>query len=589
MTRKRGLRPPFRLITLRAVLMTSDSSPRPARWTVLAAFVFALSWLLPNHHEPWVDFYSDAWAALVLWCVGVAVFCRVRLATRIGWHMLPILALGCVAIVWVQYAAGLVESFGVAWTSSLYLLGLMLALLVGAAWERWQPRQCVDFLFIAVLVGATGSLLIQVQQWLLLDPGQFFWLFIPPPPSRFHANLGQPNQLSSLLCLGVLACAWLNGRGRLPGWLAWGWAVMLGVGLALTDSRTGWAIVLVVLGALLVWRRRLAIPRPLLVGAFAWAIVFALCVVALPHVNLWLGRANELQELRGASTLHLRLEYWAKAWEAVLRQPWWGYGWMQASLAQFTPDPYQMVTGGTLRHTHNLVFDLLVELGLPLGLIVCTLLVLWAVSATRRVERMEQLWMLLFVAALVVHALLEFPLHYAYFLLPLGLMLGALNVTLAFHPLWTTSGWPAVIALALSAGALTITTRDYLRIEDDFFSLRFEHQRLARTAPQTAPEVVALTQLQDMVWLARVDPVRSHTEQDLDRARRTTMLLPSLMAKYKLASMYALAGQPERAQYWVVVMIRMNRLDARTVRNLQRLWQEQAAIYPAMAQVTWPI
>jgi hypothetical protein len=101
--------------------------------------------------------------------------------------------------------------------------------------------------------------------------------------------------------------------------------------------------------------------------------------------------------------------------------------------------------------------------------------------------------------------------------------------------------------------------------------------------------VVALTQLQDMVWLARVDPVRSHTEQDLDRARRTTMLLPSLMAKYKLASMYALAGQPERAQYWVVVMIRMNRLDARAVRNLQRLWQEQAAIYPAMAEVTWPV
>lgn len=100
--------------------MTSDSSPRPARWTVLAAFVFALSWLLPNHHEPWVDFYSDAWAALALWCVGAAVFWRSsRLLTRMAWHMLPILALGCFAIVWVQYTVGLVESFGVAWISSL--------------------------------------------------------------------------------------------------------------------------------------------------------------------------------------------------------------------------------------------------------------------------------------------------------------------------------------------------------------------------------------------------------------------------------------------------------------------------------------
>jgi hypothetical protein len=262
---------------------------------------------------------------------------------------------------------------------------------------------------------------------------------------------------------------------------------------------------------------------------------------------------------------------------------------MQASLAQFTPDPYQMVTGGTLRHTHNLVFDLLVELGLPIGLAVCTLLLLWAVSAVRKVARSEQLWMLLFVAALVVHALLEFPLHYAYFLLPLGLMGGALNVTLAFRPLWFSPVWLVAAALTLSAGALAVVIQDYLRVEDDFFSLRFEHQRLARPAPQAAPEVLVLTQLQDMVWLARVDPVRSHTELDLDRARRTTLLLPSLMAKYKLAAMYALAGQPERAQYWVVVMTRMNRLDARTVRSLQSRWQEQAATYPAMAQVEWPV
>ena len=196
--------------------------------------------------------------------------------------------------------------------------------------------------------------------------------------------------------------------------------------------------------------------------------------------------------------------------------------------------------------------------------------------------------MLLFVAALGVHAMLEFPLHYAYFLLPAGLMLGALNVSLAFRPLWRSPRWVAAGALALAGVALAITVHDYLRVEDDFFALRFEHQKLARPAHQSAPDVIALTQLQDMAWLARVDPVQAHTAQDLERARRTAMLLPSLMAKYKLAAMYALAGQPERAQYWVVVMTRMNRLDERTVRSLQAQWQEQAARYPAMAKVAWP-
>jgi hypothetical protein len=289
--------------------MTSNSSTNATRWTVLAAFILALSWLLPNHHEPWVDFYSDAWAALVLLGVGAAVLWQSRSSTPMAWHGMPLLAMGCAAIVWVQYALGLVESFGVAWTSSLYLLGLMLALLIGATWERWRPGQCAEFLFIGVLVGASGSLLIQIQQWLRIDPGPFFWLFIPPPPARFHANLGQPNQLSTLLCLGVIACAWLHGRRRLPGWLAWSWATLLAVGLALTESRTGWAVVLVVLGALLLWRRRLNIPRHLILAVFGWAALFALCVVVLPHINLWLGRTSELHELRGASTPHLRLEY----------------------------------------------------------------------------------------------------------------------------------------------------------------------------------------------------------------------------------------------------------------------------------------
>ena len=185
--------------------MHTSSSAYAARWTTLAAVDFALSWLLPNHHEPWVDVHSDAWAALSLGVLGAVVLWRSRSAAGLSWHMLPLLALACAALVWLQYAGGLVESFGVAWISTLYLLGLALALLGGAAWERWRPGLCADFLFIAALVGATGSVAVQLQQWLRIDPGPFFWLFIPPPPTRVHANLGQPNQLSTLLCLGVLA------------------------------------------------------------------------------------------------------------------------------------------------------------------------------------------------------------------------------------------------------------------------------------------------------------------------------------------------------------------------------------------------
>lgn len=568
--------------------MTPDSSSNAARLTALAALIFALCWLLPNHHVPWTDFYSDAWAAGVLWVLAVVVLWRNRHAPVVAWHALPLLALACSGIVWLQYAAGLVETLGVAFISTLYLVGLMLALLVGAAWERSKPGQCADFLFMAVLFGASGSLLIQFQQWLRIDPGAAFWLFIPAPPSRFHGNLGQPNQLASLLCLGVVACAWLHERRRLAGWVAWGWAVLLAIGLALTESRTSWVVVLISLGMLLVLRKRLAIPRSLMAGALSWAGVFTLCVLVLPSVNVWLGRAAELRSLRGISTAEARFEFWVKLWEALTLRPWSGYGWMQTSFAQFSPDPYAMVSDGTIRHAHNLVVDLGVELGIPLGLAVCTVLAVWVISAVRRVGQLQQLWILLFVVALGVHAMLEFPLHYAYFLLPLGLMLGALNVALKLKPVLNARLWPAVIAVALAGVGLAITVHDYVRIENDFFSLRFEHQKLEKAGAHSAPDVIALTHLQDMLWLARVDPSQTHTEQDLARALRTMKLLPSLMANYKLAAMYAFAGQPKQSEYWIVVMTRMNRPEERVVRDLRRQWDEQAAAYPPMTVVGWP-
>jgi len=271
-----------------------------------------------------------------------------------------------------------------------------------------------------------------------------------------------------------------------------------------------------------------------------------------------------------------------------LQRPWFGYGWMQTSLAQYTADPYAMSTGGTLGFAHNLLVDLLVYLGLPLGLMVCALLAAWGVSAVRRVQTREQLWMLLFVAALGVHAMLEFPLHYAYFLLPLGLMLGALDVALGFKPALQTRPWPAAVAMVLALLALGVTLRDYGRIEQDFFSLRFEHQRLERSEGRSAPEVLVLTHLQDLLWLGRVDPAQAHGGQDLERALRTTQLLPSVAGQYKLAAMYALAGQPKQAEYWLIIMVRMNNLKPGTVQALRQQWDEQAKVYAPLKQVNWP-
>lgn len=567
--------------------MKSESSLTTGQLASLAAPLLALCWLLPNHHMPWPDFYSDAWAACVMLMLAALLLWRTRQVQSYAWHTLPLIVLLCILIVWLQYATGLISTFGIAWTGSLYLGGFLLALMIGTICEQHHPKICADFLFLATLIGALFSLAIQIQQWLQINPGQFFWLFIPAPPSRFAANLGQPNQLASLLCLGVLSCAWLHQRGRLPGLAAWILAALLAAGIALTESRTSWMVVAMVWTGLLFWCKRLSIPRQLMLATLGWTGVFIFFIATLPYANQWI-KGAQLQAVRTISSDELRFEMWSFLWKAIQQHPWTGYGWMQTSYAQFTANPYKILSDGTMRHAHNLILDLITWVGIPLGLMICVLLLFFIVQTVRRIQHIEHLWMMFFAAALGIHALLEFPLYYAYFLLPFGIMVGALTVSLQINPIMVSRTLPVVTLWIFISAGLILTVRDYLVIEDDFFALRFERQHLEPARESNAPDVLVLTHLQDVLWLARVDPSQAHTEKDLARALHTTKLLPSIVSIYKLATMYAFAAKTEQAEYWIIILTRLNRPSQKMVEELRHQWKTQAHHHSQMSKVIWP-
>lgn len=560
----------------------------PIGLVVICALIYALSWLLPNHHEPWVDFYSDFWAACVFLILGVVIFWKVRQEDCLPWHIAPCLAIGCIAVIWVQYTLGLIETSGVAWISSMYLLGFSICMLLGATLERCRPGFCAEFLFIAALIGGLGSLLIQIQQWLEIDSGSMFWLFIPSPPQRFHANLGQPNQLATLLFLGVLACGWLYQRQRLHGAVAWMLSIFLAFGLALAGSRTTWIVILFTLVMVFSFSKRLNTEGKMKLGIFSWVICFLFFVVSLPEINVLLGRDGYLHSLRGISGGELRFKLWSSLLTAVWDRPWFGYGWMQTSFAQFVADPYAIINEGTHRHAHNIFIDILLFVGIPLGSMICLAVIFWVLKAVYSVRSPENLWVLLFLGAMGIHALLEYPLYYAYFLLPFGLMFGSLNEAMKFKVLIETKYWPIALCMAAAAAGLIVSALDYFKVEEDFFSLRFERRQMKAPNRQLAPDVLVLNQLQDQIWLIRVSPEKAHSEQDIKRALRTAKLLPSTITIYKLAAMYALAGEKKDAEYWLVVLTRLNQPSKMLIAEIHRQWNEQAALQPKMAEVRWP-
>ena len=129
-----------------------------------------------------------------------------------------------------------------------------------------------------------------------------------------------------------------------------------------------------------------------------------------------------------------RFAIWADTLALIARQPWLGVGWGEFNFA-WTLTPFPDRPTAFFDHTHNLPLQLAVELGVPLALLVLALFAwsLWRAFAARAARRTTPQRLTLRAAFMMVlmmalHSQLEYPLWYAYFLLPTafawGLCLG---------------------------------------------------------------------------------------------------------------------------------------------------------------------
>jgi hypothetical protein len=217
----------------------------------VASTSMALSWLLPNHSQPWLSFHTDAWVASALTLIGVFVLARSN--DLISWAGSTLWVLAAACIPWFQLIFGQIHYFGIAWINSAYLLGFGMCVLVGQHWERFAPDSVADFLFLSIGIAAIVSVGLQLYQWLGLDFESAYILF--STGSRHFGNMAQPNLMASLLLLGVLASGWGFFTKRLSASVAIVLALFLLFGVALTESRTAQLNVVLLL-VLVTWRRQ---------------------------------------------------------------------------------------------------------------------------------------------------------------------------------------------------------------------------------------------------------------------------------------------------------------------------------------------
>jgi O-antigen ligase len=548
----------------------------------LWAALLAVGWLLPNHYLPWLSFHADAWVCALLLMALFLLCWHVR--TPVSWPGLALVALVLCLLPWAQHVVGQVPLAGTAWITSIFLLGLSLAVLAGARWETACPGQLADGLFLAIGIAAIASVGLQLREWLQLE-GLELWV-VSGGHARPHANFGQPNQLGTFLLWGLLAVAWGVLRQQMRVSVALLMTVYLLFGLALTRSRTAWVAMLLLVAAAWWWRPLWRDRRvPWLVSGLA--LYFLLCVVG----QAWLQqpasvdvttRLGDYARMSG----DVRPQVWAAFWDAAWRQPLQGYGWGQVVLAQMAVAAEHPHLHGVYLYAHNLFLDLVLWCGIPLGVLIAVFLLGWLGRRLMVVRSAENAVLLLFLLVIGNHAMLEMPLHHAYFLLPVGLVIGAINVRMDASP-WLQTGRWALWSLALVAATLLVLLiRDYARVENSFQKLRMEWSGIRLSEPARPPEVLLLTQWNDYLRYARFEPRPGLDDTALDWARHVTGMFPNAVFFHKLAATLALNRQPDEARHWLQTMCKV--VQEAQCRAVEVAWSRQAQQSPELAAVNWP-
>ena len=303
-----------------------------------------------------------------------------------------------------------------------YLAGMAVAAVLLLAWPARASGRDAAIRAVAAgwLAAALASSGIALLQYFDLETPLFPWVNIAEPGQAF-GNLRQPNQLASLLVIGLWALRWLLLRGGIGRGVAICMAALMSTALAATASRVG-LVEFLALGALALWWAaraggRWRVAALAVLGALA---LYALAAVALP----WALQASEgaagrdlVERLRSAeSTCGSRFILYSNVLHLISLKPWTGWGWGELAYAHYIT----LYDGARFCHildnAHNLPLHLAVELGVPVALLACALAaaLIWQGQPWRERQPTRQLaWGVL--AVIGVHSLVEYPLWYGPF------------------------------------------------------------------------------------------------------------------------------------------------------------------------------
>lgn len=520
---------------------------------LVGQLIFVLAWLASDHYPPWHSFHSEmlAWVGLVALVVGALLGAKNKLAVP----KLSLWIAGAVLLPWVQYAAGISLFAGDAWLSSIYLAGLLMAVIVGygsGCAEGLDTSHRIDGLMHCLWLAAFLSAAIGLTQWLSLEEFLGVYIVHADAGARAMGNIGQPNQLATLLIMGMAAYLIVFERRIIGQFTFLVGICFLTLVLILAQSRTGMLSVLVVT-VFLIWKTHKGLTCLSSGAVLWWMFGFVLGTLLLPYLAEYL-LMIEVRSLRSGDPVSQRIRMWQQIAHAVAQSPWTGYGWNQTPTAH-AAGAVAYPGDVTYTNAHNIVMDLLAWNGFPLGLLLSGIIAYWFVSRMFACRSMESVVAMACLLPVAVHSMFEYPFAYSYFLISAGFLIGIVESSIgASRNFIVDRRWLGVLLTVwVSTGGYLVY--EYLRIEADFQVTRFENLRVGQTPEHyVVPTVRLMTHLAAMLRASRQIAAPGMTSAEIENLRRVSERFPYGALRFRYALALALNGNPGEASHQMAIL-----------------------------------
>lgn len=519
-----------------------------------------MSYLIPIHYNPWLTFLSEILVFSGCIFIFLAFFKEKIILPKI---LIPLFLLSFLPL--FQYFFGQVYFFSHAIINSTYLITLFLIIVV--VFNIVNKSECeknyffIKINWIFVVIGLVNTFLA-IYQWLNLDFNTS--LVTPLGGSRPFANFAQPNNMATFQLISFLSLIYLYLKKKVNFYLLSVLTIIFIFSIALTQSRTAIVALISLLFVFIIFRK--ITHKKVLTYYFASVLFYFLLSYQLIGISKFFTKIFGLNVVNISSSVERgvsssgRIDFWIQMYYAILERPWFGYGWNQTALAQYqNMDKYPI--GVWITSSHNLLFDIIVWCGIPIGVSFILYSSYLIFSSILKIKNIEELFALCMIVTLLVHSMLEYPLHYAYFLIPFGIFIA---IILSANPnlkLYNFSfRYIAIYNFFLILG-LVFVWKDYLLyIEENHRAI--DHSLYNSTKKfQQKRELYVLDELNFRLYWIALNPKQKLSEEEIDAIRKMVSLYLTHFDLYKYAKILAYNGYSQEAKEQLKLIKQLYKVD----------------------------